>query len=76
MDGEQARISSDMLQGVQTAVEGFRVVGVSLDLNQTLNSVLDGLKSMIDYDAAGIYVVESDSSRLRAQVVRGYAKDE
>jgi Stage II sporulation protein E (SpoIIE) len=75
MDGEQARISSGTLQGVQTAAEVFRLVSVSLDLNQTLNSVLDGLKSLIDYDAAGIYLVESDSSRLRAQVVRGHAKD-
>jgi hypothetical protein len=66
MDGEQARISSGTLQGVQTAAEVFRLVSVSLDLNQTLSSVLDGLKSLIDYDAAGIYAVDSDSSRLRA----------
>jgi hypothetical protein len=60
---------------VQTAVEVFRVISVSLDLNQTLNAVLDGLKSLIHYDAAGIYVIELDSSQLCAQVVRGYTEN-
>lgn len=76
MDGEQDQMNSDTLRGVQTAVEVFRVVSVSLDLNQTLNAVLDGLKSLISYDAAGIYVIEPESGRLRAQVVRGYPEDE
>jgi serine phosphatase RsbU (regulator of sigma subunit) len=75
MDSEQAQVTSDTLKGVQTAIEVFRVVSVSLDLNQTLNAVLDGLMSLIDYDAAGIYVIEPDSGQLRAQVSRGYARD-
>jgi hypothetical protein len=56
---------------VQSAVEVFRVLSVSLDLDQMLNAVLNGLKSLIAYDAAGIYAIEPESGRLRAQVVRG-----
>jgi hypothetical protein len=75
MDGEQVQMSSNMLHGAQTAVEVFRVLSVSSDLDQTLNAVLDGLKSLISYNTAGIYVVEPEFGRLRAQVVRGYAED-
>lgn len=71
MEGGQVQMTSDALWGVQSAVEVFRVLSVSLDLDQTLNAVLDGLKSLIAYDAAGIYAIEPESGRLRAQVVRG-----
>jgi hypothetical protein len=64
-------MTSDALRGVQSAVEVFRVLSVSPELDQTLNAVLDGLKSLIVYDAAGIYAIEPESGRLRAQVVRG-----
>jgi len=56
-------MTSDALRGVQTAVEVFRVISVFLDINRTLNAVLDGLKSLINYDAAGISVIEPGSSQ-------------
>lgn len=71
MHSEHTQISGDELQGLRTAVEVFRVVSVSLDLNQTLNAVLDGLRPLVNYDSAGIYVIDN-SGRVRAQVVRGY----
>jgi hypothetical protein len=40
MDGEQVQMSSDMLHGAQTAVEVFRVLSVSSDLDRTINAVL------------------------------------
>jgi sigma-B regulation protein RsbU (phosphoserine phosphatase) len=74
MSSEEVRINGDSLRGVQTAVEVFRVLSVSLDLDQTLNAVLDGLESLIDYDAAGIYVIDPASGSLRARVARGYSE--
>ena len=63
MDRGQVQMTSDALRGVQTAVEVFRMISVSLDLNQTLNAVLDGLKSLINNDAASISVIEPGSSQ-------------
>lgn len=75
MENKQIQMTGDELRGVRAAVEAFRVISVSLDLNQTLNAVLDGLKSLINYDAAGIYVIDSGSGLLRARFVRGYTED-
>lgn len=56
----------------QSLVDALRVANVSLDLEETLKTILDGLKSIIDYDATAICVVEPHSGQLRSQIVRGY----
>jgi hypothetical protein len=70
MDRGQVQMTSDALRGVQTAVEVFRVISVSLDLNQTLNAVLDGLKSLINYER-GLSVDHTTIYRSRAAVCAG-----
>ena len=44
---------------------------VSEELEETLKAILDGLKSILDYDAAAIYLVAPESGQLRSQIVRG-----
>jgi sigma-B regulation protein RsbU (phosphoserine phosphatase) len=65
-------LNTDMLRGMKSLVDALRVGSVSLDLEETLKAILDGLKSIIDYDAAAIYLVEPGSGQLRSQIVRGY----
>ena len=64
-----------MLRGMKGLVDALRVGSVSLDLEETLQAILDGLKSMIDYDAAAIYLIRPESGQLRSQIVRGYPEE-
>jgi putative methionine-R-sulfoxide reductase with GAF domain len=57
---------------MKSLVDALRVGSVSLDLEETLKAILDGLKSILDYDAAAIYLVAPESGQLRSQIVRGY----
>lgn len=53
-----------------------RKISRSLDLDEVLKLVMDTLESVIDYDAAGIYVlapaVAGQPAKFRAQALRGY----
>lgn len=49
-----------------------RAVGSSLDLEAVLNSVLDALQKVLGYDAAGIYLVRSETLEIRTLTTRGY----
>jgi phosphoserine phosphatase RsbU/P len=69
------RMTGSTLRGMKTLVEAFRLVSVSLDLDETLKAILDGLKSLVDYDAAGIYVIQPKTGELRAHTVQGYPDD-
>src|SRR5215213_7182035 len=71
----QVQMTGDELRGVRAAVEVFHLISVSLDLNQTLNAVLDGLKSLIDYDAARIDAIAPGTNELRGCIMRGYPND-
>jgi sigma-B regulation protein RsbU (phosphoserine phosphatase) len=61
-----------------------RKISQSLDLQEVLNLVMDTLDSLIPYDAAGIFVVKCDESKVaeeepcvfQAEAVRGYDIDE
>lgn len=68
-------LNTDMLRGMKTLVDALRVGSVSLDLEETLEAILDGLKSIIDYDAAAIYLVAPESGQLRSHIVRGYPQE-
>jgi phosphoserine phosphatase RsbU/P len=52
-----------------------RTVGSSLDLEAVLNSVLDALQKVLGYDAAGIYLVRSDTLEIRTLTTRGYVPE-
>jgi len=49
-----------------------RAVGSSFDVQAVLNSVLDALHMVLRYDAAGIYLVRSDTLEIRAITTKGY----
>lgn len=52
-------------------------ISLSLDLDEVLNLVMDTLGSLLPYDAAGIYLIESSSDEenpyiFKSKVIRGY----
>jgi len=54
-----------------------KTISLSLDLDEVLNRVMDTLGSLIPYDAAGIYLIESapdENARyvFKSKAVRGY----
>jgi len=49
-----------------------RAVGSSFDVQAVLSSVLDALHMVLRYDAAGIYLVRSDTLEIRAVTTKGY----
>lgn len=62
-----------------------RKISQSLDLQEVLNLVMDTLDSLIPYDAAGIFVVKCDETKVaegeepcvfQSEAVRGYDIDE
>ncbi len=42
---------------------------------EVLESILDGLQELVDYDAAGIFLLGNTEGEIRAQVVRGYPRE-
>jgi len=60
---------------MKTLVEALRLVSVSPDLDETLKAILDGLKSLVDYDAAGIYVIQPKTGELRVHTVQSYLEN-
>lgn len=68
-------LNKDMLRAMKSLVDALRMGSVSLDLQDTLRAILDGLQSIIDYDAAAIYLVSPESGQLRSQIVRGYPEE-
>jgi len=43
-----------------------------LNLSDTLEAILDGLKRVVQYDAAAIYLLSADTLNVEAQATRGY----
>jgi len=62
---------TDRLRGMKSLVDAPRVVTVPLDLEETLKAIPDGLKSIMDYDAAAIYVVEPESANCDQHLASG-----
>ncbi|TKJ42392.1 hypothetical protein CEE37_01545 [candidate division LCP-89 bacterium B3_LCP] len=44
----------------------------ALDLNDVLSLILDSLKQVVDYDAAGIFVLSKDGNEMEGEILRGY----
>ncbi|MFQ3581911.1 MAG: GAF domain-containing SpoIIE family protein phosphatase [Chloracidobacterium sp.] len=55
-------------------LEITRAISTSLDLDETLSLIIDSVKSFVPYDAAAIYILETNGRdrRIRATVYRGY----
>src|SRR5262245_34281392 len=47
-------------------------ISASLDMDELLDIVIDALRSLIPYDAAGIYLLEKRSDEIQRMVVYGY----
>lgn len=47
-------------------------ISSSLDLDELLDLIIDALRSLIPYDAAGIYLLDRNSQEIQRMVVYGY----
>ncbi|MBI1746195.1 MAG: SpoIIE family protein phosphatase [Acidobacteria bacterium] len=47
-------------------------VSSSLDLSVVLDSILDSLREAVDYDAAGIYLVQPGTQNIKHYIIKGF----
>ena len=47
-------------------------ISASLDLDELLDLIIDALRSLVPYDAAGIYLLDRQSDEIQRMVVYGY----
>lgn len=66
-------VTDEVLRGMRAMVEAFRQVSGALSLQETLEAILEGLRVLLEYDAAGLYVSDPETGRLRHSAMRGYS---
>ena len=66
-----ARVGDDAVAAARVMVEAFRLTTDGSDANRILNGILDGLVSLVEHDAAGVYVVDPLGARVSHSLVRG-----
>ena len=66
-----ARVASESVQTAQVMVDAFRLAHRVVDAKSILNGILDGVASLVQHDASGVYVIDADGKRLRHVMVRG-----
>ena len=66
-----ARVGEDAVAASRVMVEAFRLTTDGSDAGRILNGILDGLVSLVDHDAAGIYVVDPLGARVSHSLTRG-----
>jgi serine phosphatase RsbU (regulator of sigma subunit) len=66
-----ARIGDDAVAAAHVMVEAFRLTTDGSDAGRILNGILDGLVSLVDHDAAGIYIVDTLGARVSHSLARG-----
>lgn len=49
-------------------------ISSSLDLNEVLETIIDSIDMLVNYDAAGIFLLDEKEKILRRMVTRGYDK--
>jgi sigma-B regulation protein RsbU (phosphoserine phosphatase) len=49
-------------------------ISSSLDLNEVLETIIDSIHMLVNYDAAGIFLLDEKENILRRMVTRGYDK--
>jgi sigma-B regulation protein RsbU (phosphoserine phosphatase) len=57
-------------------LESSRLLSTSLDLDEVLGDMMIALKNVIDYDAAGIYLVKQGTSLVTPRVWQGYPEED
>ncbi len=65
------RVDSSAINAARVMVEAFRLANDATDAARLLNGVLDGLVSLVDHDAAGVYVVDALGERVYHSLARG-----
>ena len=55
-----------------TLYEIGKKISSSLDLNEVLDSIIDSLRKVVDYDAAGIYLIDPVDQHIKRETTRGY----
>jgi sigma-B regulation protein RsbU (phosphoserine phosphatase) len=60
---------------LRTLIHTFRLVSVSLDLGEILQGILRAVKSLIPYDAAGVFIFDPGTGLLHAYETVGYPED-
>ena len=66
-----ARVGEDAVAAARVMVEAFRLTTDGSDAGRILNGILDGLVSLVDHDAAAIYVVDPLGARVSHSLARG-----
>lgn len=72
MKRQQETLADEALPDFRKVAEALRRVSQSEDLPGTLRAILDGVKTLVDHDAGGVYVVDAGSKRLLEHVAHGY----
>lgn len=65
------RLGEDAVAGARVLVEAFRLTTDGSDAGRILAGILDGLVSLVDHDAAAIYVVDRLGARVSHSLARG-----
>ena len=66
-------VTDDAVRAVRVLVEAYRLSAESRDVDVILNGILDRVGELVDYDAAGVYVLGRSSRRVRHWRWRGEA---
>lgn len=76
IDSEQQKTTPNLstVDKLRLLLDITKKISRSLDLNEVLTLVMDTLGSLIPYDAAGIYLIETDESGyvFKSRAIRGY----
>ena len=75
---EKKRISRDELRQRQvneTLREVSKVIGSTLELDGVLSHILKQLKKVINYQAAGVLLIDEEHKKLYVKIVRGFRKE-
>ena len=65
------KVGADGVDAARVMVEAFRLATDEGDAASIMNGILDGLVSLVDHDAAGVYIVDPSGQRVRHSLMRG-----
>ncbi|MBI4482696.1 MAG: SpoIIE family protein phosphatase [Acidobacteria bacterium] len=51
---------------------GRKISAASLNLNEVLTAMVDGLREVIDYDAAAIFLIDGRTQQIQEKIASGY----
>lgn len=58
-----------------TLYEIGKKITSSLKLSEVLELIIDSLRKVVDYDAAGIYLIDPDNQQIGREMTKGYRPD-